>query len=149
MFSFKTINKNKINNYKACYLLTKNNLYSCEDICKYNRLSYPCSIKTFDHGTALFPEVVVRVCNPLGVKRYQIAQFKGYFCITRHDPVENCLRTRSAYLVFNLFEINFFAAWYMLICKGWNLLVRLWGTITNSQLFFVPKVVSFHLCLEL
>ena len=51
-------------------------------------------------------------------------------------PFDNCLLTLSAYHVLNLFEINFFADWLMLIFKGWNLLVRLCGTITNSQLFF-------------
>ena len=51
-------------------------------------------------------------------------------------PFDNCLLTLSAYHALNLFEINFFADWLMLISKGWNLFVRLCGTITNSQLFF-------------
>ena len=51
-------------------------------------------------------------------------------------PLDNCLLTLSAYHALNLFEINFFADWLMLISKGWNLFVRLCGTITNSQLFF-------------
>ena len=51
-------------------------------------------------------------------------------------PFDNCLLTLSAYHALNLFEINFFADWLMLISKGWNLFVRLCGTITNSQLLF-------------
>ena len=51
-------------------------------------------------------------------------------------PFDNCLLTLSAYHALNLFEINFFADLLMLISKGWNLFVRLCGTITNSQLFF-------------
>ena len=49
--------------------------YSCEEIiCKFDRLSCPWSTKIFDYGIILFPEMVVRVYNPLGLKRSQIAQ---------------------------------------------------------------------------
>ena len=75
MFLFKTINKNK-SNHKGSNI-----------ICKFDRPSFPCSIKTFEYGIVLFPEMVVRVYNPLGMKWFQIAQFKGHFYITRHDPV--------------------------------------------------------------
>ena len=51
-------------------------------------------------------------------------------------PFDNCFLTLSAYHALNLFEINFFADWLMLISEGWNLFVRLCGTITNLQLFF-------------
>ena len=69
-------------------MLDERIFYSCEDIiCNFDRLSYHCSIKTFDYGIILFPQLVVRVYNPLGVKRFQIAQFKGYFYTTRRDSV--------------------------------------------------------------
>ena len=32
-------------------------------------------------------------------------------------------------------EINFFRDWLTILSKSWNLLVKLWGTITKSQLF--------------
>ena len=50
-------------------------------------------------------------------------------------PLDNCLLTLSAY--HNLFEIIFFAAWFTLIFKDWNLLVRLWRRVTNSKFFLV------------
>ena len=49
---------------------------------------------------------------------------------------DNCLLTVSAHHALNLFEINFFTDWLMLISKGSNLFVRLCGTIINLQLFF-------------
>ena len=52
-------------------------------------------------------------------------------------PFDNCLLTQSTYQVLNLFEMNLFAAWFTLISTGWNLLIRLWATITISQSFFV------------
>ena len=56
--------------------------YSSEDIIwKCDRLSYPCSIKTFDYGIVLFPEMIVKVYNLREVKRFQIAKFKGCFDI--------------------------------------------------------------------
>ena len=87
MSSFKTINKKKqLQMFLSVF--AEMIFYTCEDIiCKFDRLSYPCIIKTFDYGIVLFPEMVVRVYNPLGVKRFQIAQFKGYFYMNKHDPV--------------------------------------------------------------
>ena len=52
-----------------------------------DRLGYPCSIRTFDYGIALFPKIILSVYYSLGVKRFQIAQFNGNFYITRRDPI--------------------------------------------------------------
>ena len=85
MFSFKKSIKTKT---KFLSVFGKKIFHSCEDIiCIFDQLSYPYSIKTFDYGIVLFSEMVVGVCNPLGVKRFQIAKFKGYFYITRRDLV--------------------------------------------------------------
>ena len=144
MFSFKTINKNKIDNYKACYLC-------------FPKIFYTLA-KTFANKS---PQLSLQHQNLWSWNCF--VSWGGCTCLqsTWRDILrdifaspgailfENCLLTRSAYLVFNLFEIIFFAAWYMLICKGWNLLVRLWEKITNSQLFFVLNVASFHHCIEL
>ena len=86
MFLFKTINKSK-SFYKSFCLCSSKGFCTLvkKIIFKFDRLSYPCSIKTFDYGIALFPEMIISVCNPLGLKRFQIAQFKGNFYITRRD----------------------------------------------------------------
>ena len=111
--------------------------YSCEDIvCTCDSLTDPCSIETFDNGIILVFEMIVCLNNPPNMKRFQITQFEGYFTLPGATPFDNCFLTQSAYHALNLFEINFFADWLMLISKGWNLFVRLCGTITNSQLFF-------------
>ena len=66
MFSFKTIKKNK-SNYKGCYL---------------------CSTKGFSTlvKTSL-ANLIVSVIPASSKPQFQIAQFKGYFYITRRDPV--------------------------------------------------------------
>ena len=43
--------------------------------------------------------------------------------------------TLSAYHLLNWFETNFFDFWLKVKSSGWNLFVKLWGTITNLQLF--------------
>ena len=69
-------------------MFVERNFYFYEDsICKSDSLSYPCSIKNFDYGIVLFPEMVVYDYDSLGVTRFQIAQLKGYFYFTRRDPV--------------------------------------------------------------
>ena len=50
-------------------------------------------------------------------------------------PSLSCWLTFSAYHSLNILVINFFAFWLTVRSSGWNLLVRLWGTITNSKLF--------------
>ena len=57
-------------------------------------------------------------------------------------PFDNCLLTQSTYQVLNLFEMNLFAAWFTFISTGWNLLIRLWATITISQSFFVLAAIN-------
>ena len=110
--------------------------FSCEYIvCTCDSLTEPCSIETFDNGIILVFEMIVCLNNPPSMKRFQITQFEGYFNIASCNPIWQ-LTTLSACHALNLFEINFFADWLMLISKGWNLFVRLCGTITNSQLFF-------------
>ena len=47
--------------------------------------------------------------------------------------------TLSAYHLLNWFEINFFAFWLMVKSSGWNLFVKLCGTMTNWQLFSKHK----------
>ena len=87
MFSFKTISKNK-SNYKGCCLHSSKGFLLVDNInCKFDNLNYPCSIKIFDYGIVLRPEMVVRFYNLLVVKRFQIPQFKRYLYITRHNPV--------------------------------------------------------------
>ena len=136
MFSFKTINQIKFN-YKGCCL---------------------CSLKVFSAHVKIsfanrIASVILAASKPLiirslcflrwlyvwrgDVNRFQIIQFKVYFCITRCDYItlDNCLLTLSAY--HNLFKIIFFAAWFTLIFKDWNLLVRLWRRLTNSKFFLV------------
>ena len=112
--------------------------YLCEDIfCTCDSLADPCSLADpFDNGIILMFEMIVYHNNPPSMKKFQITQFEGYFNIARCNSVWQLLLTLSAYHALNLFEINFFADWLMLISKGWNLFVRLCGTITNSQLFF-------------
>ena len=109
MFSFKINKKKAITNVVVCvrrkdFLLLWRHLQIWSP-------ELSCSIKTFDYGIVFFSEMVVRVYNPHGVKKFQIAQFQ---------------------LVWN----NCFAPWFTLISKGWNLLIRLYGMITNSQLLF-------------
>ena len=78
-------------------------------------------------------------CTCEEVKRLASTDFKSLnlrFTITSSGaiPLDNCLLTLSAY--HNFFEINFLTAWFTLIFKDWNLLVKLWGRVTNSKLFF-------------
>ena len=47
-------------------------------------------------------------------------------------PFDNCLLTLSAYQALNLFEINLFADWLMLISKGWKLALKI--ASNNNQL---------------
>ena len=109
--------------------------YPCEDIiCKFDRLSYPCSIRTFDYGIVLFPEMVVRVYDPIGVRRFKSLYLRDSFTSPDAIPFGNCLLTLSAYHLLNLFEMNFFAACVTLISY---LLIKLCGTMANSQFFFV------------
>ena len=65
----------------------KDFLLLCRHHLKFDHLSYPCSIKAFDYGIVLFPKMVIRVYDPLSVKKSQITQFKGHFYITRRDPI--------------------------------------------------------------
>ena len=108
--------------------------YSCEDIvCTCDSLADPCSIETFDNGIILVFEIIVCLNNPPSMKRFQITQFEGYFKIARCNSVWQLLANPIS---IPCVEINFFIDWLMLISEGWNLFVRLRGTITNSQLFF-------------
>ena len=135
MFSWKK--EKKLLKILLLSLFIERVFYSCEDIiCRCDSLTDPCSIGTFDNGIILVFEMIVCLNNPPSMKRFQITQFEGYFNIARCNSVWQLLLTLSAYHALNLFEINFFADWLMLISKGWNLFVRLCGTITNSQLFF-------------
>ena len=110
---------------------------SCEDItCTCDSLADPCSIETFDNGIIwclrwLYVSTIHRPWR--GLKSLNLRDILTSPSATSFDI---CLLTLSAYHALNLFEINFFADWLMLISKGWNLYVRLCGTITNSQLFF-------------
>ena len=107
--------------------------YSCEDfVCTCDSLVDPCIIETFDNWIISGFETISCLNNPPSMKRL----FWDTLTSPGATPYDNCLLTLSAYHVLNLFEINFFADWLMLISKGWNLFVRLCGTITNSQLFF-------------
>ena len=45
----------------------------------------------------------------------------------------------SANYLLNWFETNFFAFWFIVKSRGWDLFVELWGTKTNSQLFSKHK----------
>ena len=57
------------------------------------------------------------------------------FTSLRAKPFFNCSLIRSAYYVSNLWEKKFFAFWLIEISRGWNLLIKLCSTITNSQSF--------------
>ena len=80
MVSFKTINKNK-SNYKVVVcvcqkgflLLWRHHLQIWLPVITAASKPY--------YGIVLFSEMVLRVCNSLGMKRFQIAQFMGYFYI--------------------------------------------------------------------
>ena len=70
------------------------------------------------------------------IQRFQVGYLHWYFHITWSYTILICSLIRSAYLVLNLWEMKFFAFWLTEISRSWNLFVKLYGTITNTQSFF-------------
>ena len=138
MFSLKTINKNK-SNYKGC--------------CLYSMKGFSTLVKT--SFANLIVSVITAASKPLITESFCFLRWlyvstihlawRDFKSLNLRDtftrpgviPFDNCLLTQSTYQMLNLFEMNLFAAWFTLISTGWNLLIRLWGTRTISQLFFV------------
>ena len=112
--------------------------YLYEDIfCTCDSLADPCSLADpFNNGIILMLEVIVYHNNHRAWRNFESLNLRDTLTSPGATPFDSCLLTLSAYHALNLFEINFFADWLMLISKGWNLFVRLCGTKTNSQLFF-------------
>ena len=119
--------------------------YSCEDIVSTcDSLADPCSIETFDNGIILVFEMIVCLSNPPSMKRFQITQFEGYFNIASCNPIWQ-LTTLSACHALNLFEINFFADWLMLISHGSTVCfhgVRTYAWATGTYVWLISCVRS-------
>ena len=96
-----------------------------------NAASKPLTLESFWCLRWLYVSTVYRTW-----RGFKSLNLRDTFISPSATPFDNCLLTLPAYHALNLFEINFFADWLMPISKGWNLLARLCGTITDSQLFF-------------
>ena len=124
--------------------------YFSEDIiCKFDLLSCPYSIKTFDYGIILFHEMFVRVYDPLGMKNSQIVQLKDTFISPDTIQLDNCLLTLSANHVLNLFEMIFFAAWFTFISRAETLSVICKIVRNDKQFTVILCTWSFHFIIAL
>ena len=116
------------------------------NVCTCDSLADPCSIQTFDNGTSLVFEIIYILTSHRVWRSFKSLNLMDTLTLPGATPLHNCFLTRLAYHAWNLFQINFFVDKLMLISKGWNLFVRLCGTITKSQLFFAHNrlISSFH-----
>ena len=93
-------------------------------------LSNPCRIDSFCRFRYVCISTIERVC-----KDFKSDIFIYTLTSPRATPFFNCSLIRSAYYVLNLWEKKVFAFWLIEISRGWNLLIKLCSTITNSQSF--------------
>ena len=107
-------------------------------ICWLNSLCYSSFVKSIQNRNPFF--CCFRKVYISTIKRkcrgFRSDILNGTFTSPGATPFFNCLLIRSVYHLLNLWGMNFFAFWFIEIPRCWISLLKLGGTITNSQSFF-------------